>query len=187
MSPCHRFWFSNLYIFETQCHKPLIFQTYIIWSNISHSLKCQWFTILDSKDLRLENLSLWQKINSFGFIVYNFENWLVSTVGSQQELIAAFYSKILRQETIKELSELNTFKPRKTQYLLLFCKDKIFQGYQCELYIVIFTCCVTWNNAYSPFNALPSNRLCPASWARPRVPSWWRRVRSTSISFYLII
>ena len=51
MSPCHKFWFSNPYIFWPLCCKPLIFQTYIIWSNRSHSLKCQMSTKLDYKDM----------------------------------------------------------------------------------------------------------------------------------------
>ena len=83
-------------------------------------MKCQWFTILDSKDLGIRKLEFMTKTQFLWFQVYNFENWLVSIVGSQQELLAAFYSKILRQETIKELSELNTFKPSKTQYLPLY-------------------------------------------------------------------
>jgi len=29
---CHKLWFSNPYIFKTQCRKPLIIQTYIIGS-----------------------------------------------------------------------------------------------------------------------------------------------------------
>ena len=48
---CHKLWFSNPNIFRTQCRKPLIFQTYIFWSNKSHSLKCQRFTMLESKDI----------------------------------------------------------------------------------------------------------------------------------------
>ena len=48
---CHKLWFSNPYIFETQCCKPLIFQTYIIWSNRTHSLKYQRSRTLESKDI----------------------------------------------------------------------------------------------------------------------------------------
>ena len=48
---CHKLWFSNPNIFGTQCRKPLIFQTYIFWSNKSHSLKYQRFTTLESKDI----------------------------------------------------------------------------------------------------------------------------------------
>ena len=47
----HKLWFSNPYIFETQCRKPLLFQTYIIWSNRTHSLKYQRFTTLEFKDI----------------------------------------------------------------------------------------------------------------------------------------
>ena len=56
---------SNHIIFETQCRKPLIFQTYIIWSYKSHSLKYQRFTTLESKDIGIRNQSLWQRLNSF--------------------------------------------------------------------------------------------------------------------------
>ena len=51
LSLCHKLWFSDLNIFGTQCRKLLIFQTYIIWSNKSHSLKYQRFTTLESKDI----------------------------------------------------------------------------------------------------------------------------------------
>ena len=50
---CHKLWFSNPNIFGTQCRKPLIFQTYIFWSNKSQSLKFQRFTTLESKDIRI--------------------------------------------------------------------------------------------------------------------------------------
>ena len=48
---CHKLWFSNPYIFGLQRRKPLIFQTYIFWSNKSRSLKFQKFTTLESKDI----------------------------------------------------------------------------------------------------------------------------------------
>ena len=48
---CHKLWFYNPNISGTQCRKPLIFQTYIFWSNKSHSLKFQRFTTLESKDI----------------------------------------------------------------------------------------------------------------------------------------
>ena len=56
MSHCHKLWFSNPYIFGTQCHKSLIFQTYIIWSNKSHNLKCQRSTTLKSKKIGIRKL-----------------------------------------------------------------------------------------------------------------------------------
>ena len=51
MTLCHKLWFSNTNIFGTQCRKPLMLQTYIFWSNKSHSLKFLWFTTLESKDI----------------------------------------------------------------------------------------------------------------------------------------
>ena len=50
LSLCHKLWFSNPYIFGTQCRKSLIFHTYIIWTDRSRSLKCQRSTTLGSKD-----------------------------------------------------------------------------------------------------------------------------------------
>ena len=51
LSLCHKLWFSNPYIFGPQCRKPLMFHTYFIWSNRSHSLKCQRSTTLGCKDI----------------------------------------------------------------------------------------------------------------------------------------
>ena len=48
---CHKLWFSNPNICGTRCRKPWIFQTYIFWSNKSHSLKFQRFKKLESKDI----------------------------------------------------------------------------------------------------------------------------------------
>ena len=44
---------SNSYIFATLWCKPLIFQTYIIRSNIIHSLKYQRFTTFGCKDIEI--------------------------------------------------------------------------------------------------------------------------------------
>ena len=43
MSRCHKLWIYN--------RTYLIFQTYVIWSNRSHSLKHQRYTTLESKDI----------------------------------------------------------------------------------------------------------------------------------------
>ena len=51
LSLCHKLWFSNPYIFETQCLRPNIFQTkYTVRSN-NLSLKYQRFTPSGSKDI----------------------------------------------------------------------------------------------------------------------------------------
>ena len=64
----HKLWFSNPYIFGTQCREILIFQTFIIWSNTSHCLKCQRSTALEFKDIEIiksefvaKTQSLWQR------------------------------------------------------------------------------------------------------------------------------
>ena len=62
----HKLKYSNSYIFATWWCKPLIFQTYNISSNIIYSLKYQRFMTSGCKDIRIKNLSLWQKLNSFG-------------------------------------------------------------------------------------------------------------------------
>ena len=53
MSFCHKLWFSNPYIFATQCRRPLIFQTmnHVRPNNIS--LKHQRFTPLGCKDVEI--------------------------------------------------------------------------------------------------------------------------------------
>ena len=56
---CHKLWFSNPNIFAIECSRPYIFQP--INSVRSNRLKYQRFTQI----LRLENLSLWQRFNSF--------------------------------------------------------------------------------------------------------------------------
>ena len=53
---CHKLWFYNPYIFETECRKPMIFQTFIIWSNRTHSLKYQRSTTLESKDIGIRKI-----------------------------------------------------------------------------------------------------------------------------------
>ena len=51
LSFCHKLEFSNLYIFATGWRKPLIFQTYMIWSNRNHSLKYVRSMSLGCKDI----------------------------------------------------------------------------------------------------------------------------------------
>ena len=63
LSLCHKFNFCNPYIFATWWCKSLIFQSYIIWSNSITYIKGlrHWVATI----LKLENQSLWQKLNSF--------------------------------------------------------------------------------------------------------------------------
>ena len=51
LSLCNKIWFSNPYVFSTQCSKPLIFQTmkYVRLNN--PSLKYQRFTPTSSRDM----------------------------------------------------------------------------------------------------------------------------------------
>ena len=73
LSLCHKLKFSNLYIFTTGWCRPLIFQTNIIWSNRILSLKYlrHWVAQI----LGLENLCLWQRLNSFVFVSSVTINW----------------------------------------------------------------------------------------------------------------
>ena len=51
LSFCHEFYFSNLFIFATQCRRPLIFQTMNSVRPNNLSLKYQRFTSSDCKDI----------------------------------------------------------------------------------------------------------------------------------------
>ena len=53
MSFCNKLKFSNSYIFANWWCKPLIFQTYIIWSNHIHSLKYTMSTTFGWKDIAI--------------------------------------------------------------------------------------------------------------------------------------
>ena len=44
LSFCHKLEFSNIYIFATQCRRPLIFQTMNSVRSNNLSLKNQWYT-----------------------------------------------------------------------------------------------------------------------------------------------
>ena len=72
---CHKLWFSNPYIFETQCLKPLIFQTYVIWSNRSQSLKYQRFTTLESKDIGIRKSNLLKIAQKKQFMAIIFDSF----------------------------------------------------------------------------------------------------------------
>ena len=71
LSPCHKFGFFNPYIFWTLCRKPLIFQTYMIWSNKSHSLKCQMSTTLDCEDIGIRKSEFVTKTQFLYTIFYS--------------------------------------------------------------------------------------------------------------------
>ena len=75
---CHKLCCANSYIFATRWRRPLIFQIMISVRSNNLSLKYQRFKPLGSKDyifrIRLEHLSLWQRLNSF---VLRNHNWKV--------------------------------------------------------------------------------------------------------------
>ena len=75
---CHKLWFSYPYIFETKCCKPLILQTYIIWSNRTHSLKYQRSTTLESKDIEFRKSEFVAKTQLL-YILYQTEIHAFST------------------------------------------------------------------------------------------------------------
>ena len=51
LSFCHKLYFSNLYIFATQCRRPFILQTKNSVRSNNLSLKYQGFTSSDCKDI----------------------------------------------------------------------------------------------------------------------------------------
>ena len=53
LSFCHKFEYSNFYIFDFCLCKPLIFQTWIILSNRIHILKYQKSTTIVCKDVEI--------------------------------------------------------------------------------------------------------------------------------------
>ena len=65
LSLCHKSQFSNTYIFTTKWCKPLIFQTYTVWYNRSHSLKYLRSISLGCWDIGFKIQILWEKLNSF--------------------------------------------------------------------------------------------------------------------------
>ena len=69
---CHKLCFSNPNIFGTQCRKPLIFQTYIFWSNKSHSLKFQRFTTVESEDIGIRKSEFVAKIQFLYYSMFLF-------------------------------------------------------------------------------------------------------------------
>ena len=107
MTLCHKLWFSNPNIFGTQCRKPLINQTYIFWSNKSHSLKFQRFTTLESKDIgirKAEFVALSQflcKIFQTPWFVYRWDLNTTTSTTSLLQRVNSFvkYSKPLGLST----------------------------------------------------------------------------------------
>ena len=74
MTLCHKLWFSNPYIFGFQRRKPLKFKTMTFVRSKNISLKYQRFHWVP-KILGLENQSLWQRVNSFPYILLHFRNY----------------------------------------------------------------------------------------------------------------
>ena len=81
MSFSHKFKFSNPYVFAIWCHRPQIFQIMNSVRPNKLSFKCLTFTPSGYKGL--ENLSLWQRLNSFTFVIFQIRikiNLVVSKV-----------------------------------------------------------------------------------------------------------
>ena len=95
LSLCHKLWFSNPNIFGTQCRKPLIFQTYIFWSNKSHSFKFQRFTTLESKDIGIRKSEFVAK-SQFLYTIY-INNPILSWV---PDFNSSFYPNFLHDGMI---------------------------------------------------------------------------------------
>ena len=65
LSFCHNFWFSNPFIFATQCCRTFIFQTKYSVSLNNSSLKYQRFTPSFCKDIGIRIFKFVAKLNSF--------------------------------------------------------------------------------------------------------------------------
>ena len=85
LSLCHKLWFSNPHIFTTQCCRPKIFQTVNCVRSNNQSLKFKKFTPTDCKGL--ENLSLWQRINSFQHLYLKHVNCCNQIQGQRGNLL----------------------------------------------------------------------------------------------------
>ena len=75
MSLCHKLWFSNPYIFGTQCLRPYLFQTkYSVRSN-NLSLKYQRFTPSGSKDIGIQKFKFVTKALFLLFVSLQYKNF----------------------------------------------------------------------------------------------------------------
>ena len=70
LSFCHKFWFSNLYIFAVWCCRPLIFQTLNSVRLNSLSLKYKRFTPSSCKDRVISKFELVAKTQFLGINVF---------------------------------------------------------------------------------------------------------------------
>ena len=89
LSCCNKLQLSNPHISATEWCKPLIFQTYIIWSNRNHSLKYQRYTTFGCKDIEIrkfefvaktqflffKTISITQKISKCRLAIPQFTEW----------------------------------------------------------------------------------------------------------------
>ena len=99
---CHKLWFSNPNIFGTQCRKPLIFQTYIFWSNKSHSFKFQRFTTLESKNIGIRKSEFVAKSQ---FLSVKSGSWVMIGHISYKTAIK-FFKKKLRNPALPRLQKV---------------------------------------------------------------------------------
>jgi len=58
LSSWHKLWYSNSYIFTTQCLRPLIFQTMNCIISINLSLKYKNFTESGCKEIGIQNFEV---------------------------------------------------------------------------------------------------------------------------------
>ena len=70
LSFCHKLEFSNPYIFATGWRKPLILQTYMIWSNRNHSLKYLRSMSLGCKDIGIGKSKFVAKTQFLSFDIF---------------------------------------------------------------------------------------------------------------------
>ena len=76
LSFCHELYFSNLYIFATQCRRPLIFQTMNSVKPKNLSLKYHSFTSSDCKDIGIRQFEFVTKIQFLYRLLIRDSDWL---------------------------------------------------------------------------------------------------------------
>ena len=73
---CHKLYFSNLYIFATQCRRPLIFQTMNSVKPKNLSLKYQRFASSDCKDIGIRQFEFVTKPQFLYRLLIRDSDWL---------------------------------------------------------------------------------------------------------------
>ena len=124
LSLCHKSQFSNTYISTTKLCKPLIFQTYIVWYNRSHTLKYLRSISLDCWDIGYKIQSLWK--NSIPYDIFHCTDWTVKiqknilqrNCAICPEFVCLCPKNFLAAEQSDKFFHSNSYEPRKRLWLV---------------------------------------------------------------------